>query len=547
MKKTIQMLIALLIGCAVMSACSEKDDESNVVNPTPDPEPAKLTYTLTIKATKGENAGLSKALALIEGENGKYSLNATWKDGDLVSVSLVNGDTKTLVGTLTAQNSADNNTTLTNFDISNQDYTPQQGDNLLLEFLSPNYSSQNGTLDYIAANCDYATASTSIREVTADGKITANDVTFINQQAIVKFTLSSGGNVINATSLKVNDIIINLASATNEVFVAIPEADAKNISLTVEDGTDKYGFYKAGANFVNGKYYTVNVKKLLKTPCDLSSVSGYVVIPDGFVITGRLSGNHKISIADGATVTLKGVTIGVSDCAGITCEGDATIILDGRNSVSGSYGYPGIYIAKDKTLTIKGSGSLGAYGRYSGAGIGGGYEIPCGNIVIESGEITASGGESAAGIGSGYEASCGDIMINGGTVDASGGGNAAGIGSGFGPVASCGDITINGGNVTALSSPNHSSIRGAAGIGSGNSASCDDITISGGTINATGSDCGAGIGSGYYASCGDITITAGVYKVTAKKGSYGYKSIGKGVGGECGVVTIEDDVKVNEE
>ena len=77
-----------------------------------------------------------------------------------------------------------------------------------------------------------------------------------------------------------------------------------------------------------------------------------------------LAANVKVSIADGATVTLRDATINwvhSASCkwAGITCEGDATIILEGANTVKGFYEhYSGIYAPKGKTLTIKGQGSL---------------------------------------------------------------------------------------------------------------------------------------------------------------------------------------------
>ena len=125
-----------------------------------------------------------------------------------------------------------------------------------------------------------------------------------------------------------------------------------------------------------------------------------LTLQDGDAVTGLLDGNNtskrlKISIANGASVILNGVDIrGYDDdsymWAGLTCAGDATIILaDGStNTVKGFYrDYPGIFIAEGKTLTIQGSGSLtaaGGGGKTSsyGAGIGGAKNIACGNIVI---------------------------------------------------------------------------------------------------------------------------------------------------------------------
>lgn len=231
---------------------------------------------------------------------------------------------------------------------------------------------------------------------------------------------------------------------------------------------------------------TVNYGKFV----DLSTLTADFVAKDGVVLTGVLGGNYKISIADGATVTLDGVTInGVnsSDCkwAGINCPGDATIILkDGKeNTVKGFYtDYPGLWIAPGKTLTIKGetegTGTLDASSNGQGAGIGAGLGgINCGDIIIEGGNITATGGKWAAGIG--------------GTVDAD-----------------------------------------------SQTASCGNITITGGTITATGGETGAAIGSGCIGTCGDITIANTVTKVIATKGVGGGDCIGAGYSGKCGTVKV---------
>ena len=191
-----------------------------------------------------------------------------------------------------------------------------------------------------------------------------------------------------------------------------------------------------------------------------------VTIPDGWVVTGTLYRNCKINIAAGATVTLRNVNISClcllveEDLAypGLTCLGDATIILEGNNTVVGSITQlyttqigidPGIYVPGGSTLTIKGTGSLKAecalYGQDSddkfpmspGIGIDG-------NLVIEGGHITANGGEHCPGIGN-YGLKCGDITITGGTVIATGGKDAPAIGACSGTAEnpiSCGKITI---------------------------------------------------------------------------------------------------------
>lgn len=239
----------------------------------------------------------------------------------------------------------------------------------------------------------------------------------------------------------------------------------KNITLVSSDKVVEEGKIY---NIMRGTGATVN----------LSTKSTAYTAQNGETLTGTLTSNVKISIADGATVILNNVNINASgtwtsgNYAGITCEGDATIILSGTNNVKGFYeDYPGIYVPGSKTVTIKGSGSLTASSNGWGAGIGGGNGFDCGNITITGGNITATGGNGRAGIGGGTEA-------------------------------------------------------------------CGNITITGGTITATGGNAAAGIGGSNTGNCGDITITSGVTRVTATKGNNAPNSIGAGAFGTCGTVTI---------
>ena len=246
---------------------------------------------------------------------------------------------------------------------------------------------------------------------------------------------------------------------------------------------------------------------------DLSTLEGDYEAKDGDVLTGTLGENYKVTIADGATVTLRNANIAPNSSvasAGINLSGDATIMLEGANTVKGgNQFYPGIYVPENKTLIIDGEGSLSASSNGYSAGIGSGYNISGGNIVINSGTITATGGKYSAGIGSGRSGTFGTITINGGTVNATGGQSAAGIGSGF-----------------------------------DEDTMCESITITGGTVNATGGYSAAGIGSGAYSSCGNITIADTVTQVTATKGEDASNSIGAGSYGSCDGVTIEDGANV---
>ena len=320
---------------------------------------------------------------------------------------------------------------------------------------------------------------------------------------------------------------------------------------------------------------------------DLAKLTADYEAKDGETLSGILGGNYKITIADGAVVTLKNAVIyGENNeaykWAGITATGDATIVLEASNIVRGFHeNYPGIFVPEGKTLRIKGNGKLEAGSSGRGAGIGGAnYEqINCGNIEIlegtiravsgmnsaaigagglsECGSITISGGfvtavpynsDSAAGIGSGRKRSrCGDITISGGNVVAEAGDLSAGIGSSYESI--CGNITISGGTVTAHGGTNAACIGSGAGCDkkletSFDPSVCGNITISGGTVTAAaardGNTFAAGIGSGNdNAVCGNILISGGTVYT---KGGSDAAGIGTSEQSSVGDITITDGV-----
>ena len=255
-----------------------------------------------------------------------------------------------------------------------------------------------------------------------------------------------------------------------------------------DDGSLKNETLYSPGTLLNSESTEINVKaRYSSNTLDLSMVQSNQKLYDGMTVTGTLntvSYPVKITIADGATVTLSNVDIsGVNNAnynwAGITCEGNATIILaDGTtNTVKGFHEYyPGIFVPASSILTIDGEGSLNASSNGFGAGIGGGYYgDACGVININGGNITATGGKYAAGIGSSHRNSCSHIIISGGTIHATGGEHAAGIGSGWGGTnqgdfSSCGLISITNG-VTSVTATKGSE-DAPNSIGAGDHGTC---------------------------------------------------------------------------
>ena len=179
---------------------------------------------------------------------------------------------------------------------------------------------------------------------------------------------------------------------------------------------------------ITNQYYSSGVSMTVNTPAwdgDLSKLTEgvserYATATDGMTISGTLAADVKVSIADGASVTLNGANInnssksGSSNFAGITCLGNATLNLEGGSIINcASAGYPGIQAGPSgNTLTIQGTGSLSAQGGNDAPGIGGGNGITCGNISLLGGQISACGGDNAPGLGCGQSGSCGNINIS---------------------------------------------------------------------------------------------------------------------------------------
>ncbi len=526
MMKKVMTLTGRLIMAATLTmgitACSSSED---AIEQQPQ-QSAMGTYTMTIKASKGNGNATTRALTLSD-----KTLTATWATSEHVYVK--KGSTWATGSLVPDANDATANLSgeLSGVEIA-------AGDKLTLQFPKTgdiSYAGQKGTLSNIAQNYDYAKADITVASVTNGNINVSGTTTFTNQQAIVKFTLikkSDGTTKLSPTALTVSDGTGDIATLTDVpadtysdpnngagvLYVAIPGFSDKTITLTATVGDEVYIYTKSNTSFSNGQYYEVTVKMKAEPvgSINLAEINSDCEIQNGYRLYGTLSSNVKISIADGATVTFDGVTINGTNndsyqWAGITCNGDATIILNGENTVNGfQQDYPGISVPVDKTLTINGTGSLNASSYGYGCGIGGRSFTQCGNITINGGTITATGGDGCAGIGGSRDGTCGNINITGGNVTASGGNGAAGIGGGY----------------------NDSE---------GYKSTCGNISIIGGTLIARGGNASAGIGGGYQGDCGNITIANTVTQVTASttNGSATARCIGKrNDNGTCGTLTI---------
>lgn len=603
--KTILSALAIAVALlAVNTACTSDDVPEQPQQPDTPPTGG---ITITVGAGINDDGAPSRSIVAIE--DGKRALHFT--DGDKLYVYGNLPEGYYLVGTLDIDASsisasgkrADFSGTFKVYNASDVDVTATYSFTIPTDPLADCTSATahlfhkdmkagiytiqtNHTLVYNTANAfaaDVETLMTTVLKVSGNYNESTKRFSLGSTDAILNCTLS-GLTASTDYKVKFNSDASHVATydfSTDAngigtiAFVASVGSYARILNILQSDGTTPVGNIDLGTLSFTAKVY--NVSRYWLDPnfvkfTDLAKVTSHEA-KNGEVLTGVLGGGAtntgNVKIEAGATVVLHNVEItsvntdGGKQYAGIDCEGDATIILSGTNKVKGGAELkPAIYIPKDYTLTIRGSGSLEADGTGCGAGIGGGEIYDCGNIVIAGGDITAKAGTKSAAIGSGNNRSCGAITISGGTVTASttGTGTGGGAAIGSGDTGSCGTISISGGTVTATSSSWGAAIGSGynsvscgpinisggnvtatstgigAGIGSGKGGNCTGISITGGTIEAEGTS-GAGIGSGSDSGtkCGDITISGGT--VTARKSSAPC-SIGKGDWASCGTVTI---------
>lgn len=609
--KTILSALAIAVALlAVNTACTSDD-----VPEQPQQPDTPSTGGINITVGAGISDDVAQVRSVVAMEDGKRALHFT--DGDQLYVYGYLPSDYYLVGALdidassisASGKSANFSGTIKVYDSDNKDVTDtyhfSDPSDPLADCVSATahlfhkdkkadiYTIQaNHTLVYNTAKAfaaDVETLMITVLKVSGDYDKSHKKFSLGSTDAILNCTLSG---LAASTSYKVKlnsnsspvatyDFSTDANGIGTIAFVSSVGSYARILNILQSDGTTPVGNINLGTLSFTAKVY--NVSRYWLDPnfvkfTDLAKVTSHEA-KNGEVLTGVLGGGAtntgNVKIEAGATVVLHNVEItsvntdGGKQYAGIDCEGNATIILSGTNKVKGgASNRSAIYIPKDKTLTLRGSGLLEATGTENGAAIGGGYNYTnhddCGNIVIEGGHISAAAGASSAAIGSGYHRSCGTITITGGTVTASttGTGTGGGAAIGSGDAGSCGTISISGGTVTATSSSWGAAIGSGynsvscgpinisggnvtatstgigAGIGSGKGGNCTGISITGGTVEASGT-AGAGIGSGSDSgtSCGPVTITSGVTSVTAQK-TTATCSIGKGYVASCGTVTI---------
>ena len=445
---------------------------------------------MSTSATINDDAGTINLEALQSGQSGyegelsDYDLavfNGTLTGYALpASVTLAN---KLAICAFTIKNAdgtQDITTTITNLTISDGTYTYSIGRSNLI---SPIYVAMmpvdDANIEMTATANDGQHYAKSLTNIT----YAANNIYPLAMRMAESFktysTLPVGthlnvGDQIDLSSYFLINGVVEQLTSSNAPYTLV-RANVEGSTVTeAADGAyyvfkDKNGdFYGKDAGlhasaasdgiFVAGNYST---SYTMLSHVNLANVTAAYTAQTYDCLYGTLGSNVQISIADNAVVWLGGVSINADgtmtgEYAGITCLGNATINLaDGTtNTVRGmADDYSGIFVphndtgeGDEYTLTIRGTGTLNAFGGQNAAGIGANSLYDSGNIVIAGGIINSTGGGNAAGIGSSYVSTsslkytCGNITISGGTVTATGGYYAAGIGSAY--FGKCGNITI---------------------------------------------------------------------------------------------------------
>lgn len=264
-KRTLFALFAAVVAAGIVGvSCTSLD----VVLPgkiqEEHPQQKEGVYTLTLKAYKG-----APTKALAEATDGK-TIQSIWEISDVVKVYRGSD----FLGELRPATSGSASTDLT----GNLTTAPSVGDVLTLTFCSKDYASQTGTLEYIAAHCDYATATVTVTAVSGNA-INTTPASFESRQAIVRFTLikKTEGGALAATQFLFNDgsvaYTVTPSPAASTLYVAIPAFSNQMITLSAQAADGYYDFTQSGVSFENGKYYRVTVS-LTKQLISSLTISG---------------------------------------------------------------------------------------------------------------------------------------------------------------------------------------------------------------------------------------------------------------------------------
>ena len=271
-----------LLALLALTACSSNQNEG-----TSDSH----LWHVTLNASMGDAA--TRALSP-DGNN----ITASFAEND--KVVMIDADGSTIVGTLTAKTAGTSTTLEGTLDAT----TLTDGEVVKLHYRSAtaNYDGQNGTLDGIAANQDYAVGTLTVK-TTKPLTFESNSVTLAAQQSITKFSFTNGSNPVIvhtfgiAAAGLVQRITTNgtetvgavtgtlpgtLPTPSTEVYVALRNNSnvLQTYSFYIQDNSGNWYTGTKRANLANGSNYAATVALTKLNNLTASSVVGTIGVLD---------------------------------------------------------------------------------------------------------------------------------------------------------------------------------------------------------------------------------------------------------------------------
>ena len=312
MKTTKLFFMAAL---ALMTAACSNDDNDLT---TQQPQKAE-GITITAQLAPKSNGTDTRAVA----DNGDNKITVTWavnehlailysKDGNQMADATITAVDGSGVATITftvVEGTPDDTpcTLVYPYDAAKDDHTGVKDAATLL-------AAQDGTLN---ANLDVRVGEGTIQTTTPGLTVTTQPAA---QFAIFKFTVknSDASATIDVNSLTVTigaqDYVITPASATSELFAALPPISSEAVTFTATGSDSKtYTASKASVTFSAGKYYQSNIKLTEQAPAlNLTSPAvgqvigddgknyDYASLPGGVTAVAKIcyvSGEHGLALA----------------------------------------------------------------------------------------------------------------------------------------------------------------------------------------------------------------------------------------------------------
>lgn len=265
------------------AACS--NDDNDIQSPVEQPAKAEgitITTTLAPKTNGATNRAVSEGTNEIEVEWAVnehiailYTVGSEKKVADAEITSVDGSGTATISFTVDGSTTDGTDCTLV------YPASAAKDDNSGVKDAATLLAAQDGTLN---ANLDVRVGEGTIQTVTPGLTITTQPAA---QFAIFKFTVKNadGSATIDVkpfiVSIDTYDYIVTPATATNELFVALPAISGEEVKFTAFDaGSNIYMNAKTGISFSAGSYYQSTVKlnasslKALIIPKGTSSLKG---------------------------------------------------------------------------------------------------------------------------------------------------------------------------------------------------------------------------------------------------------------------------------